>query len=168
MPAEQERPAEHERASAPVGMAQDGGDEREVAIDRAVRALARRDHSAAGLRAKLRRAGLSEQAQADAVETLERIGYVDDERFARDRAVRLAERGYGDDWIRADLDAQGVDAETVAAIVAGLEPEDERADRAAAAGGDAERCLRRLARRGFSEETIERLAAALHADGPKE
>ena len=67
-------------------MAQDGADERQVAIDRAVRALARRDHSAAGLRAKLGRGGLTEQAQADAVETLERIGYVDDARFARERA----------------------------------------------------------------------------------
>jgi regulatory protein len=161
-------PAEHERASAPAGVTQDGADEREVAIDRAVRALARRDHSAAGLRAKLGRTGLSEQAQTDAVETLERIGYVDDDRFARDRAVRLAERGYGDDWIRADLEAQGVEAETVVASLAALEPEDERADRAATGGGDAERCLRRLTRRGFSKETIERLAAALHADGPKE
>jgi regulatory protein len=161
-------PAEHERASAPVDMAQDEADEREVAIERAVRVLARRDHSAADLRAKLDRTGLSDQAQTDAVETLERIGYVDDERFARDRAGRLAERGYGDDWIRADLEAQGVDAETVAASVAALEPEAERADRAAAGTGDAERCLRRLARRGFSEETIERLAAALRADGAKE
>jgi regulatory protein len=150
-------------------MAQDRADERQVAIDRAVRTLARRDHSAAGLRAKLGRAGLSEHAQADAVEMLERIGYVDDARFARDRAARLAERDYGDDWISADLAAHGVDAETVAAIVAALEPEDERAGRAISAAADAERAVRRLARRGFSEETIERLAvAALHADGQRE
>jgi len=160
-------PAEHERASAPVGMARDAADERELAIDRAVRALAHRDHSSAALRAKLDRTGLSEEAQTDAVETLERIGYLDDARFARDRAVLLAGRGYGNEWIRADLEAQGVDAETAAASVAALEPEDERADRAAVSG-DAERFLRRLARRGFSEETIERVAAALHADGSKE
>ena len=161
-------PAEHERASAPVGMARDGADERELAIDRAVRALAHRDHSSAALRAKLDRTGLSEEAQTDAVETLKRIGYLDDVRFARDRAVLLAGRGYGDEWIRADLDAQGVDVETAAASVAALEPEDERADRVAAASEHAERLLRRLARRGFSEETIERVAAALHADGSKE
>jgi regulatory protein len=148
-------------------MAQDGADERERAIDCAVRALAHRDHSSAALRAKLDRTGLSEEAQADTVKTLERIGYLDDARFARDRAVRLADRGYGDDWIRADLEAQGVDAETAAASVAALEPEDERADRAAGSG-DAERRLRRLARRGFSEETIERVAVALHAGGSKE
>jgi regulatory protein len=148
-------------------MAREGADERELAIDRAVRALANRDHSVGGLRAKLSRAGLAEEAQTDAVETLERIGYLDDARFARDRAARLADRGYGDDWIRADLEAQGVDVETAAASVASLQSEDERADRAAGAG-DAERRLRRLARRGFSEETIERVAAALHADGSKE
>jgi regulatory protein len=150
-------------------MPQDGADERQIAIDRAVRALARRDHSSAGLRAKLGRAGLSDQAQVDAVETLERIGYVDDVRFAGGRAVRLAERGYGDDWIRADLAAHGVDAETVAAIVVALEPEVERAGRAVSGAAGAERAIRRLARRGFSEETIERLAAvALRADGQRE
>jgi regulatory protein len=135
-----------------------GGGEREEAIGRAVRALARRDHSASSLRAKLDRAGISEAAGTEAVETLERIGYVDDDRFARDRARRLADRGYGDDWIRADLDAQGIEAEAAAAALAELEPEDERAEREASrmhAGGP--RLASRLGRRGFSEETIERL-----------
>jgi regulatory protein len=150
-------------------MSQKGRDEREAAIERAVRALAHRDHSAAELRAKLGRAGVSEQAQSDALETVERIGYVDDERFAHDRAARLAERGYGDEWIRADLEARGVDADTVMASLAALEPEDERAERTASAAEDGERALRRLARRGFSEATLEHLAdAALRADSPRE
>ena len=145
------------------------GDEREVAVESAVRALARRDHSAAGLRAKLDRAGLSEQAQTDAVETLERLGYLDDGRFAHDRAVRLAERGYGDDWIRADLEAHGIEAETVAASLDALGHEEERAVRAASAADDPARKARRLARRGFSEGTIEHVVAeALRAGGPKE
>jgi regulatory protein len=145
------------------------GDEREVAVERAVRALARRGHSAAGLRAKLDRAGLSEQAQTDAVETLERLGYLDDGRFAHDRAVRLAERGYGDDWIRADLEAHGIEAETVAASLDALGHEEERAVRAVSAADDPARTARRLARRGFSEGTIEHVVAeALRAGGPKE
>ena len=86
----------------------------ERVLDRAVRALARRDHSAESLRAKLARAGVPEDAQNDALETLERAGYVDDARFARARAEQLAARGYGDEWIRADLDAQGVAAELAA------------------------------------------------------
>jgi regulatory protein len=139
--------------------AADEAREREAAIERAVRALARHDHSAAELGAKLERAGISEAAQADAVETLERIGYVDDGRFARDRAVRLAERGYGDEWIRADLEARGVAPEAADAALAALEPEDERAERAAAKAGDAVRSARLLARRGFSDHAIEHVLA---------
>jgi regulatory protein len=149
--------------------AADEAREREAAIERAVRALARRDHSAAELGAKLERAGISEAAQADAVETLERIGYVDDGRFARDRAVRLAERGYGDEWIRADLDARGVAPEAADAALAALEPEDERAERAASTAGDAVRGARLLARRGFSDDAIEHvLARALHTTDRKQ
>jgi regulatory protein len=142
--------------SAGAGSA-DEGREREAAIERAVRALARRDHSAAGLRAKLDRAGISEAVQADAVEALERIGYVDDGRFARDRALRLAERGYGDGWIRADLNAQGVAAEVAEAALEALEPEEARAAREVSKAGGGVRGAARLGRRGFAEETIERL-----------
>jgi regulatory protein len=142
--------------------------EREAAIERAVGALARRDHSAAELGAKLARAGVSERAQAEAVETLERVGYVDDGRFARDRAVRLAERGYGDDWIRSDLEARGVAPGAAEAALAALEPEEERAARTASNVGDAVRRARLLARRGFSEDAIERiLARSVAHDGPE-
>ena len=130
-------------------------DERRRALDRSIRALARRDHSAAALRAKLERAGISPTAQTDVVETLERVGYVDDERFARDRAAQLAERGYGDEWIRGDLEAQGVGRELVDPAVASLQPEYDRAAREAARAGGGLRSVRMLARRGFSEETLE-------------
>jgi len=128
-------------------------------LDRAVRALARRDLSAESLRAKLARAGVSEEAQNDALETLERAGYVDDARFARARAEQLVTRGYGDDWIRADLDAQGVGVEVAADAIAGLEPEAERArgEWAKLRGGLA--AARTMARRGFAEETLEALLA---------
>jgi regulatory protein len=129
------------------------------ALDRAVRALARRDHSAASLRAKLERAGVSVEAQADALETLERAGYIDDRRFASARAEHLAARGYGDEWIRADLERQGVAAETVADALGGLEPEAQRArpEWEKLAGGAP--AARTLGRRGFAAETIEALLA---------
>ena len=101
--------------------------EGEEALDRAVRALARRDHSTRSLQRKLARAGVSEAARREAIETLARAGYLDDARFARDRAARLAERGYGDERIRADLESQGVPREAVARALAALEPEPERA-----------------------------------------
>ena len=129
------------------------------ALDRSVRALARRDHSVASLRAKLERAGIPEAAQAEALDTLARAGYLDDARFARARAVQLAERGYGDEWIRGDLDAQGVGVEAAAAALAELQPEAERAERESVRLGGGLRAVRSLARRGFAEQTLEALVA---------
>lgn len=146
-----------------------GESEREEALARAVRALARRDHSAQSIRAKLERASVSEEARADAVETLERAGYLDDDRFAHDRADLLAGRGYGDERIRADLDAQGVAGESIDGALAALEPERERAMRVAGASSVDARMLRLLERRGFSEETVDVVAAGrLRATGEQE
>jgi regulatory protein len=141
-------------------------EERRQALGRAVRALARRDHSAQSLRAKLERAGVSEPAQAEVVEALARAGYLDDERFARDRAAHLAVRGYGDDWIRADLDAQGIDPGAAEPAVAALEPERERAIREAVKLPSGAPGARTLARRGFSEESLEAVLARTVADNP--
>jgi len=133
--------------------------ERQMALNRAARALARRDHSSASLRAKLERAGISEDAQTDALDALTRGGYLNDERFAHDRAAHLATRGYGDEWIRGDLEAQGVPAEAVDPAINDLEPEGERMEREAARLGGGVRAARSLARRGFSEESLEALVA---------
>jgi regulatory protein len=140
--------------------------ERDAALERAVRALARRDHSTESLRAKLERSGLSAQAQEDAVETLARAGYLDDGRFARDRASHLAARGYGDEWIRADLGAQSVAAEAVDAALTTLEPEHERALREAAELGGGLRAARTLERRGFSIDSLESVFGGTVAEDP--
>jgi regulatory protein len=141
-------------------------EERGDALDRSLRALARRDHSAASLRAKLARAGISREAQTEALEKLARAGYLDDARFALDRAEKLAARGYGDDWIRADLEAQGVAAAIVAGALAGLEPEAERAARQWTKLSGGTRAARTLARRGFTEDTLEALLAGSVAHDP--
>jgi len=135
------------------------GDERRDALSRATRALARRDHSAASLRLKLDRAGISARAQDEALDALVRAGYLDDARFARNRAAQLAARGYGDQWIRADLESQGVAPEAAEPALAELEPEAERAARQAAKLGGGLRAARALGRRGFAEESLERLVA---------
>jgi regulatory protein len=153
--------AEDERSRTP-------GFERARALERAVRALALHDHSSARLRAKLERAGVSEAAQSETIETLERAGYVDDARFAQARAAHLAGRGYGDDWIRADLEAQGVAREAVEPAVEALEPEVQRAAREATTAGGGVRAARALARRGFSEESLETVLAGVVADDPPE
>ena len=148
--------------------AEETREDEEVAVERALRALARRDHSASSLRAKLARAGLPESAQEAAVGRLAQAGYVDDGRYACERARRLADRGYGNEWIRADLERQGVDRETAEAAISPLEPERERALRAAVTAGGGVRVLRSLARRGFSEAALETVAAALIADDAPE
>ena len=131
--------------------------ERGRALDLAVRALARRDHSTASLRAKLEHAGVSESARDDALAQLARAGYLDDARFARERAFILAERGCGDDRIRADLETQGVPTDAVDDALAALDPERERALRQAARLGGGVGAARTLHRRGFSEDSLERL-----------
>jgi regulatory protein len=138
--------------------------EREQAVDLAVRALARRDHSTQSLRAKLERAGFDADACDEAVEGLIRAGYLDDARFAQARAEALAARGYGDEWIRSDLEAQGVSRDTAEEAVGTLAPECERAIREQARLGRGARTAAALRRRGFSEDALESVLAEAVAE----
>jgi regulatory protein len=124
-------------------------------LELAARALRHRDRSRAQIDARLTRAGVEADRRADALETLERIGYVDDDRFARTRAAALAARGLGDEAIRADLEAGGVGAEALEEALAALEPEVERARAIAARSGRTVRTAVQLARKGFGEDAIE-------------
>ena len=126
------------------------------AVETALRALRFRDRTTAELDARLEQRGVGE---ADREETLERIGYVDDERFARSRAERLAERGSGDALIRDDLERRGVAAETVAAVLAGIAPERERVARIVEQRGPGMKTARYLAARGFDEDALEDIVA---------
>src|SRR6185437_2953092 len=82
-------------------------------IDLAARALRHRDRSRREIDDRLARAGVDEGRRADALDALERIGYVDDARFATGKAASLAERGFGDEAIRALLGADGLAADAV-------------------------------------------------------
>jgi SOS response regulatory protein OraA/RecX len=131
------------------------------ALQVAVRALGHRDLSAAGVEARLARAGVGEAEREETLETLRRVGYLDDVRFAHKRAETLAGRGWGDAGIAADLERQGVGPELCAAALEGLEPERERARHVVAERGVSARTGRYLAGRGFGGEAIE---AALIAE----
>ena len=96
-------------------------------LELAARALQHRDRSAREIDERLARAGLGDDARAEALETLERIGYVDDARFAAARADALAARGHGDAAIRHDLEGHGVPANVIETVTMRLEPESERA-----------------------------------------
>ena len=133
--------------------------ERPDAVETALRALRFRDRSTAELDLRLEQRGVGAAERVEALETLERIGYVDDERFARSRAERLAERGSGDALIRDDLERRGIAVEVVEAALAGLEPERERAARIVERRGPGVKTARYLAAKGFGEDVLEGIVA---------
>jgi SOS response regulatory protein OraA/RecX len=120
----------------------------------AVRALRHRDLSVAALDARLERAGVDAAEREQTLETLGRVGYVDDARFAERRAQSLAERGWGNAGIEADLERQGIDAEGVVAALGTLAPEHERAAAIVAARGAGPKTAAYLTRHGFGDDAV--------------
>jgi regulatory protein len=130
-------------------------------IEIATRALQHRDRSRRDVEERLARAGIDEDRRNDALDTLERVGYVDDERFAGARAGALANRGYGDEWIRHDLAEHGVRPEAIGEAIGALVPEAERAAALVERLGSTPKTGAHLARKGFGEDALE---AALGID----
>jgi regulatory protein len=135
------------------------------ARDTALRAVARRDQSSAELRRRLQRRRVAPADREEALQILERVGLVDDRRYALRRAESLAGRGHGDAAIRWRLEREGVAPAEVEAAVSGLEPERERARRMVVARGAGPSAARELARRGFGEDSIEDALRGLVGDG---
>ena len=133
--------------------------ERDDAVELALRALRHRDRSSAELAERLEQRGVEAAERERTLETLERIGYVDDERFARSRAEQLAARGSGDALIRHDLEGRGIVAEHVEMALEALKPERERAARLAEQRGRSVKTARYLASRGFGADALEGLVA---------
>ena len=128
-------------------------DERKAqAVDAAARLLRHADRSRAELETRLTARGIDPDALADALDTLERVGAFSDSKTALLRATTLADRGYGDAWIRAELERRELPVEEA---LAALEPERERAVRIVAEKGGGAATARYLARRGFDEDTVE-------------
>lgn len=87
--------------------------------DRALGLLARREHSALELKAKLARRGYAADEATAAIDRLKDQNHQSDERFAASLARRRAEQGYGPRRIAAELKSHGVgDAEIAIAIAA--------------------------------------------------
>jgi regulatory protein len=137
-------------------------------IELAARALQHRDRSRRQVEERLARAGVGEDRRHDALDTLERVGYVDDARFALARAASLAERGYGDEGIRRLLEADGVLPEAVGEAVAALRPELERAAQIVRERGASTRTATHLGRKGFAEESVEQALGPAFADDDAE
>jgi regulatory protein len=135
-----------------------------TAVDTALRALRHRDLSARELEQRLRAKGFTESERAEALETLERTGLLDDARFAEARARSLAARGAGDAAIRHALGLAGVVQEIADDALHALEPEAERANAIAARRGMGPKTARYLRGRGFSEEVVAGVVAGSSAD----
>jgi len=133
---------------------------RKEALEAAARSLIHRDRTVAELDSDLERHGVDPVDRALAIKTMVALGYLDDSRMAANRASALAERGYGDEAIRFDLEGRGVDDELVDDAIAGLEPEAERASRIADRRGPGARTVRALAAKGFSADSIETAVGA--------
>jgi regulatory protein len=132
-------------------------------IEIAARSLRHRDQSRREIDERLAKAGVDEVTRADALERLERVGYVDDARFAHARAEALATRGFGDAGIRFDLERHGLAAGEVETALSALPPEAERAAALLEREGRTRKVASRLARKGFSAESLE---TALGDGGP--
>jgi regulatory protein len=132
---------------------------RDEALAVATHALARREHSRRSLAERLQRAGIGESDAEEVLAELERLGLVNDSRFALERARVLAERGKGDAAIRFDLERSGVSASVVEEALARLDPERERAERLVGRRGATPATARLLAGRGFDEDVVAAVVA---------
>jgi len=132
---------------------------------RALRLLARREHSRAELGRKLAPRAASPDALESLLDSLEQKKQLSNERFAAERA-RVLSRKFGAARIRQDLTSKGVDRETIDRISA--EGEFERARsilqrkyrEPAATREERAKRMRFLQSRGFSSEIIFTLLSA--------
>jgi SOS response regulatory protein OraA/RecX len=131
------------------------------ALAAAGRMLRTRDLPARALDVRLERRGVAPADRAGALAALESAGLVDDDRFARNRALALAGRCLGDAAIRYDLEEYGVAPELVEEALASLEPEAERAERIVASRGRSPATARFMARKGFGEDAVESAAGEM-------
>jgi SOS response regulatory protein OraA/RecX len=139
---------------------------RAEALAVATRTLAAADQSTRLLTERLSRRGVAPRVREEALGVLERSGLLDDRRAAVSRAQALAERGYGDGAIRADLERRGFDSEPADEAVGELVPEAERAKAIVRRRGLSLRTARALTAKGFSPETVEAVCGGAFANDP--
>ena len=139
---------------------------RHEALAVAAGALRHRDLSSRALEARLARRSVAPLERTEALQVLGRAGVVDDARFGAGRARTLAERGWGDAAIRADLERQALPEELIEPALATLAPEAERARALVVQRGVGPATARWLARKGFGEDAVEAAGGVAIADDP--
>lgn len=147
------------------------GEVKQEAFDKAMRMLQRRMHSSAQVRQKLTRLEYGPEIISVVIEDLSRMGYVDDEKFARSRAQSAAEhRKHGKRRARMELLRAGVTGEVAdKALEEVYDPADSLAAARALASKKApalkrlepqvarRRLIGMLQRRGFEYEEIRKI-----------
>jgi regulatory protein len=145
--------------------------------ERALGLLARREHSARELKAKLAARGHAGEESVEAIERLRQQDYQSDERFAGSVARQRSAQGYGPRRIHSELKSHGLANAVVKGAIAALdadwiaiaasqlrrrhgdEPAASREERASRAGF--------LLRRGFDPATVRAVTRA-EVDDPGE
>ncbi|MBM3367083.1 MAG: recombination regulator RecX [Betaproteobacteria bacterium] len=146
-------------------MAKDGPDTAVALRARALRLLARREHSRAELARKLAPGAESPAALAELLDSLEQKRQLSDARYAEAR-VRQLSRKYGAARIRQDLKANGVGGDLIDGVSGEGELERARAilDRKyrspAATREERAKRMRFLQSRGFASDVIFRLLSS--------
>jgi len=139
---------------------------------RALRLLARREHSRTELARKLRTHAGSDEALSALLDALAARNQLSDARYAEERTRQLARR-FGAERIRHDLIAKGVDADTAARLSAASGAEDLARAREllarkyrvpAATPQERARRMRFLQGRGFGHEIIRRALSSSEPD----
>jgi len=138
-------------------------------LDVAARILTHAPRSEADLHARLVARGYQQSTAARTVDRCRELGYVGDEKLARERARSLRERGAGSLKIAADLGARGLpEAIVVGAVEASCdgEPEAAWARRALERAGRPRgaKAWRLLASRGFPEDVVNDVVGDPHDD----
>lgn len=146
--------------------------EKQKAMDRAVRALASRAHSEAEIVKKLEASGYEESIIAQVMAKLVEYGLVDDAAFARDWARARARRGMGRYRIAQELRMKGIEGDMAEMALSAI---DEDASFASAVAlcekhlrrGD-ERAKKRaydaLIRRGYAYDVAKEALAQAEAE----
>ena len=133
------------------------------ALHTGLRALERRPLSERRLRERVRGRGLAWETEEAVVRRLTGAGLVDDSRIALARALVLAERGWGNEAIRAKLESEGFPERGIREAVEELAPEHDRAC-TQCRGLPPRKAWGLLARRGFDPDIIASAVGPLDAD----
>lgn len=88
-------------------------------LNKALRILARRDHSCAELTLKLREHHYDRPSIQSVIDECRRLGYLDDTRFATAYCEQLLRKGYGPNVIKQKLCAKGLPGGIIRECVAG-------------------------------------------------